>query len=291
MNLAKDTFEYKKIDNQPIYADVYKAQGNKTPVILYIHGGGLIWGSRKDIPKKQIELYNSAGFAVVSIDYRLAPETKLTHIIEDIKDAIQWVRYEGPKLFNIDENKIAVVGGSAGGYLSLMTGTFSEKPNVIVSFYGYGDILGDWSLSPSKFYLMRTNITKEQAYASIGNSTVSDGRIERFLFYLYCRQQGNWIPEITGYDLVFDKEQFDYLSPINNITKEFPPTLLIHGDKDTDVPYEQSVHMNQQLCSHGIDSKLITIKDGKHAFDYEIDTPEALKAIESTIEFIKKHLE
>lgn len=290
MNLLKDTFEYKNIDNCPIYADVYMAKKSNSPVIIYIHGGGLIWGSRKEIPQKQVELYNSAGFTVVSIDYRLAPETKLSYIIEDIKDVIKWVKYEGPKLFGIDANKIAVVGGSAGGYLALMTGTFDEKPNAIVSLYGYGDILGDWCLKPSVFYLRRSNITLDQTRHSIGNKTVSEGKIQRFLFYLYCRQNGNWIYEISGYNTILNKEQLESLCPIKNISKEYPPTLLIHGDNDTDVPYEQSVQMNYELCNHGIDSKLITMKNAKHAFDYEMDTPEAKKSIESVITFLNKTL-
>lgn len=290
MSLLKETYEYKKINNYPIYADVYKVNKDNSPVIIYIHGGGLIFGSRNDIPKKQVELYNSAGFTVVSIDYRLAPETKLPYVIQDIRDAVEWVKHEGPNLFSIDPNKVSVIGGSAGGYLALMTGTFEEKPNAIVSFYGYGDILGNWALTPSKDYLKRHIVTKDEAYSSVGNSTICNGKIHRFLFYLYCRQQGNWISEITGCDLIFDKKQLERFCPVKNITNEYPATLLIHGDKDTDVPYDQSLYMNNKLCSHGINSKLITIKDGKHAFDYEMDNLEAIEAVQSAIDFINKSL-
>lgn len=290
MDLLKMDFEYKKIDTCSIYADIYKAEENNSPVIIYIHGGGLIWGSRKDMPKKQIEMYNSAGFTVISIDYRLAPETKLPHIIEDIKDAIMWVKSEGPGLFGIDANKIAVVGSSAGGYLALMAGTFDEKPKAIVSLYGYGDISGDWALKPSEAFLSRPSITWEQASCCIGNKTVSEGKIDRFLFYTYCRQRGNWIYQVSGPNLIINKKQMHSLCPIKNICDKYPTTLLIHGDVDDDVPYEQSLLMNEELCNHKVDSRIITVKGAKHAFDYEMNNPAAVESVEAVIDFLNRAL-
>ena len=62
------------------------------------------------------------GFVLVSIDYRLAPEVKLPAVIEDVQDAFRWLREQGPKQLRIDPDKLVVSGGSAGGYLTLMTG-------------------------------------------------------------------------------------------------------------------------------------------------------------------------
>jgi acetyl esterase/lipase len=100
-----------------------------------------------------IEMLSNAGYTVVSIDYRLAPETKLKNIIEDLRDALNWVRKEGPILFNIVQNRIGVVGNSAGGFLTLMSGfAVDYRPKALVSLYGYGDIAGDWAINPSTFY-------------------------------------------------------------------------------------------------------------------------------------------
>ncbi len=74
----------KNIDNCSIKLDVYESGNSHSPVIIYIHGGGFILGSRKDINKEQIELYTNNGYSVISIDYRLAPRTKLSSIIQDI---------------------------------------------------------------------------------------------------------------------------------------------------------------------------------------------------------------
>ena len=90
---------------------------------------------------EQIELYHQAGFNIFSIDYRLAPESKLPAMKEDIADALHWVENEGAKQFDYDPEKIAVIGSSAGGFLALLTGIFTNKPKAIVSFYGYGDII------------------------------------------------------------------------------------------------------------------------------------------------------
>lgn len=289
MNLSKNTFEYKKTNDCSIQADVYKAKIENSPVIIFIHGGGLIWGSRKDIIPEQVKLYNDAGFTVVSIDYRLAPETKLESIIEDIKDAVKWVKYEGPTLFQINPSKIAVVGSSAGGFLSLITGTFKEKPNAIVSFYGYANILGDWTLKPNEFYCnTKPIISKHEAYSIVGNKPISESKLDRFLFYLYCRQKGNWIREISGLDTIFGKNKLRSLSPINNISNDYPTTLLIHGDKDTDVPYEESVGMYNELRNNGIECELLTIKDADHTFDYNMNNPAAVDSIKTVINFLNR---
>lgn len=287
MNLTKDTFVYKKVNDLSIKADVYKA-GNSSPAIVFIHGGGLIWGSRNDIIPKQVQMYHDAGFTVISIDYRLAPETKLEPIIEDIKDALKWVKNEGPKLFDIDPNKIAVVGSSAGGFLSLMTGTFDDKPNAIVSFYGYADLVGDWTLKPSDFYLNKPTVSRHEAYGIVGDKPISESKLDRFLFYLYCRQKGNWMREISGLDMIFGKNKLRSLCPINNISNEYPPTLLFHGDKDNDVPHEESVGMCNALRDSGVECELVIIKGADHTFDYNMDDLLAIDSIKTTIDFLNK---
>ena len=87
---------------------------------MCIHGGALIWGSRKDIAAggaaRLRELCTEAGLTQVSIDYRLAPETKIAGIIDDLRDAWRWCHEDLPDLFDVDTKRIAVLGRSAGGY-------------------------------------------------------------------------------------------------------------------------------------------------------------------------------
>ena len=74
---------------------------------------------------------------MVSIDYRLAPETKLPEIVSDVEAAFHWVGREGARQFHLDIDRIMVFGGSAGGYLTLLTGyRVSPKLKALVSLYG-----------------------------------------------------------------------------------------------------------------------------------------------------------
>jgi acetyl esterase/lipase len=232
-----------------------------------------------------------AGFAIASIDYRLAPETKIDFIMEDIQDALQWVRDEGARIFNWDVDRVAVVGGSAGGYLSLMTGTFAAKPRAIVSFYGYGDILGDWYTKPSEHYCRTQPLyTPEEAWASVGKRITASGSSKRYKFYFYCRQQGIWPEAVSGYNTQTNREKLLRFCPAYNVQAGYPPTLLLHGDKDTDVPYEQSVQMSQVLQQHGIENELITIQGGGHGFDDNMKDPTVKRAIDRVVEFLNQHL-
>src|SRR5262249_38077410 len=80
-----------------IEADVYRPDGDKPrPVVVWIHGGALIMGSRDGVPKNLMELCRTQGYILVSLDYRLAPEVKLPAIAEDIEDAFRWLREQGP---------------------------------------------------------------------------------------------------------------------------------------------------------------------------------------------------
>jgi acetyl esterase/lipase len=288
---VKKTVIYKEDENFLIKADFYGTNQENAPVVIYIHGGGLIWGTREEISEEMIKLYTNNGFSLFSIDYRLAPATKLPEILNDIKDAILWIQSEGPKQFSIDSKKIAVVGSSAGGFLALSTGTFTHKPLAIVSFYGYGDLVGSWATSPSKYYCQKDIVSKELAYKLITDRIITEASIEeRFLFYVYARQNGVWIEEITGVNLLNNKEALYQFSPNLNVTKEFPPTLLLHGTKDTDVPYEQSVFMRAAIFKQSVEARIITIPKGEHAFDKNFQDPNVQNALKQVIDFLKKHL-
>src|ERR1043166_10702 len=242
---TKQTLTFKVVGDCPIRADVYALPGTVArPVILWIHGGALIMGNRGQIDPTHFDAYARAGFTVVSIDYRLAPETKLAGIIEDVRDAFRWVRQKLPAIVPIDPNRIAVVGHSAGGYLTLMTGySVGPRPRALVSFYGYGDVSGAWYGTPNPFHCQLPPVSKEQAHEVVGKRVISAdlGQTNRQRFYHYCRQQGVWPKEISGFDPHTQPQEFDRFCPLRNVTSNYPPTLLLHGDQDEDVPYEQSV--------------------------------------------------
>jgi acetyl esterase/lipase len=264
MPIEPQTFVYKTAGCD-VRADVFVTERTlrKPRTLVHIHGGALIMGKRSRMPRTQLDRYLDAGFTVVSIDYRLAPETKLPGIIEDVQDAFRWVREKGPEIFRADPARIAVTGQSAGGYLTLMAG-FCVEP--------------------------RPAVSREAALMEVGKTPVSEGGENRDKFYLYCRQNGMWPKEVAGLDPVKQKDAFKPYCPIQNVTKDYPPTLLLHGDADTDVPYEQSAMMAGTLARAGVDSALITIEGGCHGFDCDEESADSKRALDIVMTFLREHL-
>lgn len=275
--LEKTTVAYRRVGDHDILADVYCPTGKAIlPVIVYIHGGALIVGSRESspgcIPQQTIfKLAEEKGYALVSIDYRLAPETKLPSIISDIEAAFKWLGSDGAKRFNIDPGRMVVAGDSAGGYLTLVTGyRVNPKPKALIALYGYGELNADWYAKPNPYpAYTRNKITEQQAAAQTDGSVVSDSRQRKgdgAMIYMYYRQNGLWPREVSGFDTDAISELIAPYEPVKNVTRDYPSTLLIHGTQDSDVPYEESVKMSAQLAEHGVPYTLVSIEKGEHTF-------------------------
>jgi acetyl esterase/lipase len=292
---ARETVTFKAIGPLQIQADLFRpASAGAHPVVLWIHGGALIFGDRAMLPAEQRDIYLRAGCAVVAIDYRLAPETKLDGILQDLDDAYTWIRSEGRRL-GLDASRLAVVGHSAGGYLALMSGCrFRPPPRAIVSFYGYGDVAGDWYARPDPYYGRDPEVSRAEAYGAVGNTPVARGdEGRRFTFYRYCRQRGLWPQLVTGHDPRSEPNAFDALCPVRCAAREYPPTLLLHGDQDRDVPYARSVEMARALAAQGVPHELVTLPEHGHVFDIEgagMKDPMVARAFERVVAFLREHL-
>ncbi len=294
-SIGRTTFTFKKVGDLEVKADVIRADDEVIrPVVVWIHGGALINGHREGVSGRMNTLLLDAGYAIVSIDYRLAPETQLPQIIEDVEDAFAWLRAEGPRLFQVDARKIAVMGGSAGGYLTLTTGyRVKPRPTALVAFWGYGDLIGDWYSKPSPHPRHhQIKMTEEEAYKQVSGPPISDSRDrtgDGGAFYQFCRQRGIWPKAVSGWNPHEQAERFHPFMPVKNVTPEYPPTLMIHGTKDTDVPYEQSLTMAAQLKKHGVEHRLITIDGGEHGLAGG-DPKHIDAAYQSALEFVNRHM-
>jgi acetyl esterase/lipase len=296
--IPRETYVYKQVGDCPIRLDVHRLPGaDMRPVILWIHGGALIAGDRdmlrSEALREQLRRYLAKGYVVVSIDYRLAPETKLPAILEDLRDSQRWIREHAKSELQVDPDRMAVVGHSAGGYLALASGyLFDPPPRAIVSFYGYGDIAGDWYAKPDPHYRQQPMVSRETAFSVVGSSVISNGAGQsgRGQFYLYCRQNGLWPKEVVGVDPAADPRGFDRYCPVRNVTARYPPTILLHGDKDTDVPHDQSVQMASEFDRKKIDHELLTLEERGHGFDSRILTDEAASdAFDEALRFLESH--
>jgi acetyl esterase/lipase len=291
---AVQTHTFKKVGELEIKLDVHRPEGVEAPpVVVWIHGGALINGHRASVPGRLAQPLLEAGCAIVSIDYRLAPETQLPEIIADLEDAFAWIDKHGRDTLRVDPRRVVVTGGSAGGYLTLTAGYRAKpRPAALVSFWGYGDLVGDWYSKPSPHPRHQTSkLSREEAFKQVSGPAVSDSRERKGdggAFYQYCRQQGSWPKEVSGWDPHSQPEKFFPYMPLKNVTAEYPPTLLIHGTKDTDVPYENSTQMAAELAKHGVAHELISIADGEHGLGG--GDPKLIDAAyEAAIAFITKH--
>ena len=291
--IKKTTHTYKTVGDLEIKATIYRLDDDVArQVVVYIHGGALINGNRgRD---RLSEMLLEAGYAVVCIDYRLAPETKLPAIIEDLEDAFRWIRREGPTLANLDTSKIAVIGNSAGGYLTLTAGfRVQPRPTVLVSFYGYGDLIGDWYSKPSPNYRHnKKTLTDQEAQAVAAGPPIAQGRDrdgDGGAFYRYCRVYGLWPKYVGGFDPHTEAEKFYPYMPCRNVSPDYPPTLLIHGQKDTDVPHEQSVMMATQFKKYGVPYVFVSIKNAGHGLGGATKS-EKRDAYQQAFDFVERYM-
>jgi acetyl esterase/lipase len=294
--LSKSTFPYKRAGGVSIDADIYRVNTwDRRPVVVWIHGGALINGHRDWVPDWLLNACSEVGFIVVSVDYRLAPETKLPEIVSDIEDMFGWLRDSRSRPFSADPERIAVVGESAGGYLALTAG-FRVDPRLsaVVSLWGYGDLIGPWYSEPSLHPCHHeVEMSPEEAYQQVSGPPIADARRrdgDGSAFYQFCRQRGLWPMAVSGWDPRREAEKFQPWMPAANVTVAFPPTLLIHGERDTDVPHEQSALMAKEFAEHDVEHRLISIAGAEHVLAGA--EPQVVDdAIREAVTFLERHLD
>jgi acetyl esterase/lipase len=291
------TYTYKRVDGLEIKADVHDGAAGKglRPVVVWLHGGALINGGRQRDPSSLIDCLLAAGCCVVSIDYRLAPESKLPAIVADVEDAFRWVREKGPALFRADPKRIGVVGTSAGGYLALVSGyRVHPRPQAIVSHWGYGDLVGAWYTEPSRHARhLEYKLSEEEAWKGMSGPPIAnpEDRKDRNgrAFYQYCRQHGLWPKAVSDWDPRTETARFVPYLPVRNVSPEFPPTLLVHGTDDTDVPHEQSELMAREFTRHKVKHLLLSYPGGEHGLK-NLDPSILENANRASAEFLLERL-
>ncbi len=204
------------------------------PIAIIIHGGGYVAGNSKNGSEAYCaDFLAPAGYAVFSINYRLAPKYPYPAMVEDVQRAIRYLRHNAKK-WQADPNRIALVGGSAGGYLSNMAG-----------------VLNSPGIKGAKDPVDRTSARVQAVVTLFGPSDFRNQPVGQNLQSLLA-------------PLIREKGEAAALaeaSPAMHITTDDPPFLLIHGDHDKSVPLLQSTHLQAALpASPAISSSSPTVR-------------------------------
>ena len=107
-------------------------------------------------------------------------------------------------------------------------------------------------------------------------------------FYHYARQKGIWPQVVTGHNPDTEPKWFDPYCPVRNVSREYPPTVLIHGTADTDVPYAESDAMDKALAHFQVPHKFISVAGGGHILRGVAESDKK-RIYHEALAFVKEH--
>ena len=224
--LKMDVYYPRKMTNQP------------APVAVNVHGGAWMFGDKlhsetlADIP----ELLNR-GYLVAAVDYRLAPAHKFPAQVEDVKCAVRYLRANAAT-YHLDANRIGAWGCSAGGQLVAMLGLTDGQP----AFEGNGEYRNESS----------------RVQAAVAMSAPADLTMK-----IYASTRAQEFAHVFGASSITDSI-LQRASPINYVSRNAPPFLVIGGEKDTIVPPQQSEILYERLKQAGESASLLLVKNAHH---------------------------
>ncbi len=238
--------EYGRVGERPLRLDLYLPEDTTKPrpLIIWIHGGAWLAGS-KDGGSPALQ-FTGNGYAVAHVGYRLSGEAKFPAQINDCKGAVRWLRASVRK-YQLDPDRFVAWGSSAGGHLAALVGTSggvkelegavndlkeSSRVQAVIDWFGPTDLL-------------RMNETESDRRHDAPNSAES---------------------KLIGGPLLENKDKAAKASPTTYVSKDNPPFLIMHGDRDLEVPIRQSEILAEALKKAGVDVTFIPMKGAGHGF-------------------------
>lgn len=256
--LTPDRFE--KLD---LYLPKKRNAGEKSPAVLLIHGGGWKEGDKRQA--REIEFGTTLaenGFVAASINYALRSAGKFPINLQDCKNGIRFLRAHVDEL-GIDPNRISVMGGSAGGHLALLVAYTADQP----------------SLAPSQPYpAVSDKVACVIDFYGISNLATRK-EIDPHGKPLGLKPMDATIQSIFG----STQQDWKKASPITYVKRDVPPTLILHGKKDTTVDSDQSQELADALKKAGATYEIIWLPNAPHSFSFQHAVPKSKKPLEKDV--------
>jgi acetyl esterase/lipase len=240
------TETYATVDGVELKVDVWQPTGVATgprPAMIYVFGGGWVTGDRKQMPA-YFQWLTSQGLTVFAVDYRLAtPGNPVWDKAPgDVKCAVGWVRANAAR-HGIDPNRIVLSGNSAGGNLAMLAAYTAGDDRVPASC-----AVADTSVRAVVEFYGPTDLAA--AYRDADASDTLD-RLESYL----------------GGAPTDQADRYSRNSPVTYVRPGLPPTLLLHGARDSVVPAAQATELAGKLTAAGVPNSVVMLPATEHSFD------------------------
>jgi acetyl esterase/lipase/5'-deoxynucleotidase YfbR-like HD superfamily hydrolase len=258
----------------PVGVRIYRPEGaaGPLPAVVYFHGGGFLGGSLKTVENPCKLLADRAGAAVVSVDYRLAPEHPFPTPVEDCWDAVKAVHAQASAL-GIDPGRIAVAGDSAGGNLSAACCVADLRE-------------GNHLLAAQLLIYPVVDLrTEEEGHLPWSESEYQVGAYGEFI-WPSIHGLKNWAPEIRQAYLGTQAAHDELASPvIHPAYADFPPTLVITAEFD--FLRVEGEEFARRIAAAGVPVRCVRYRGLDHAFFDKLGLfPQAADAVDEMARFL-----
>jgi len=258
--IANDRFRdheevFAKPGNVSLRATIFEPADNGEalrPAVVLIHGGAWVTGGRY-LKRWYGRRLAEHGYVVVSVTYRRMPNHQFPACMHDVKAAVRWVRLNAERL-RVDPDRIAALGDSAGGHLSLLLAVTGDDAGAEDA-----ELEGRENPGPSSAVqaVVALYPPTDLTYYLDPHGALNLGGLTTSYMRRFVRGFGD-TPE----------EALRAASPIDRVHGGVCPVLLIHGVDGPIVPYDQSQRMHRALRGAGVPARLISVPNRGHGFDY-----------------------
>ncbi len=252
--------------------DVHRPENPNGYGIIFVSGSGwqapLTYGA-VGLKEGQISTWGPpllrAGYTVFAINHRAAPRFHYPAAVDDVQRAVRYVRHYARE-FGIDPGRLGGVAGSSGAHLIGLVGMLASS--------GVVDDSDPVNREPATLQTLVLRAAPTDLRQLNAGAVVS-----------FMERLPNQTPD--------DAKVYTAASPIVHVSRSSPPVLLLHGDSDDTVPYQQSVAMEAALKGMGVAVKLLSVKGGEHGPNFGTagkPHPQLPEVFNETVTWLDRHL-